>query len=51
MAPPTKAIGINTAGSLEEFTVAAGGGGNILDGGNAASTYSGGPIFDCGHAS
>lgn len=50
MSPPTKAIGINTAGALEEFTVTAGAG-NILDGGNAASTYSGGPIFDCGHAS
>lgn len=49
MSPPTKAIGINSSNQLEEFTVAAGGG-NILDGGNAASTYVGGPVFDCGHA-
>lgn len=47
---PTKPIGRDPAtGMLQEFVISATVG-NILDGGNAASTYVGGPIFDCGHA-
>lgn len=48
---PTKPIGLDpVTGRWTEFIITPSGAGNILDGGNASSTYVGGPTFDCGHA-